>query len=102
MATINDYKAWLQEVDIGPSDYESPSALVNAIRHVGEYGLFKVVEANGTNNGIIISADGTEDKLHLVTDKQINAFITHIEASLCNGMSAEAYESFKRGMGKDD
>lgn len=48
MATINDYKAWLQEVDIDPSDYESPSALVNAIRHVGEYGLFKVVEANGT------------------------------------------------------
>lgn len=102
MATIYDYKAWLQEVHINPSDYESPSALVCAIRNGGEYGLFKVVEANGANNGIIISADGTEDKLHLVTDKQINAFITHIEALLCNGMSAEAYESFKREMDKDD
>ena len=102
MATINDYKAWLQEVDIDSSDYETPSALVNAIRNGGEYGLYKVVEANGLNNGIIISADGTEDKLHLVTDKQINAFITHIEALLCNGMPAEAYESFKREMEKDD
>ena len=101
MATLNDYKEWLQEVDINPSDYESPSALVTAIRNTEECGLFKVVKANGANNGIIISADGTEDKLHLATDKQINAFITHIETVLCNGMSAEAYESFKRTMEKD-
>ena len=102
MATRNDYKEWLQEVDIDSSDYESPSALVTAIRNIEECGLFKVVKAKGANNGIIISADGTEDKLHLVTDKQINTFITHIETVLCNGMSAEAYESFKRTMEKDD
>ena len=102
MATLNDYKEWLQEVDIDPSDYESPSALVTAIRNIEECGLFKVVKANGADNGIIISADGTEDKLHLATDKQINAFITHIEKVLCNCMPAEAYESFKRMMEKDD
>ena len=101
MATHNDYKEWLQEVDISPSDYESPSALVTAIRNIEECGLFKVVKANGANNGIILPADGTEDKLPLATDKQINAFITHIETVLCNGMSAEAYESFKRTMEKD-
>ena len=43
MATLNDYKEWLQEVDINPSDYESPSALVTAIRNIEECGLFKVV-----------------------------------------------------------
>ena len=102
MATLNDYKEWLQEVDIDSNDYESPSALVKAIREGGECGLFKVEKANGVNNGIIISADGTEDKLHLITDKQLNAFITHIETVLCNGMPAEAYESFKRAMEKDD
>lgn len=102
MATINDYKEWLEEVDIDSSDYESPSALVTAIRNEEVCGLFKVVRANGANNGIIISADGTVDKLHLKTDKQINAFINHIETVLCNGMSAETYESYKREMEKDD
>lgn len=102
MATIHDYKEWLQEVDIDPSDYDSPSSLVTAIRNVEECGLFKAEKANGANNGIIISAVGTDDKLHLAKDKQINAFITHIEKVLCNGMSAEAYESFKRAMEKDD
>lgn len=102
MATIQDFKVWLQEVNIDPSDYESPSALVTAIRNREECGLFKVEKANGANNGIIISAVGTDDKLHLATDKQINAFITHIEKVLCNGMLAEAYESFKRTMEKDD
>ena len=102
MATINDYKVWLQEVDIDSSDYESLSALVNAISEGGEYSLFKVEKAKGVNNGIIISANATEDKLHLITDKQINAFITHIEKLLCNGMSAEAYESFKRTIKKDN
>ena len=44
MATIQDFKEWLQEVDIDPSDYESPSSLVTAIRNVEECGLFEVVK----------------------------------------------------------
>lgn len=58
-----------------------------------ECGFFTTQIANGANNGWIISAEGVELKLHLTTLKQIGAFIRHIEATLCEDMDAEVYET---------
>ena len=107
MATINDYKEWLNEIDIEPTDYESPSNLVHTLRNPesGDQkegcGGFYTQVANGANNGWIISADGVEDKLHLKTPKQMTAFIRHIEATLCEDMDAEIYASYRHSMEKD-
>lgn len=64
--------------------------------------LFHTSIANGKNNGWIISADGVEEVLHLFTPKQVSAFITHIQTTICEGMDAEVYASFKHEMLKDD
>lgn len=102
MALLNNYIDWLQEVDIDEKDYESASDLVHSLRNVCECGLFKTAIANGKNNGWIVSACGTEDNLHLFTPKQVSAFIRHIEVTLCEGMDAEIYSSYKHNMLKDD
>lgn len=101
MSTLNDYKDWFQELDLSETDYEAADQLVHSLKNVCDCGLFHTVVANGQNNGWIVSADGTEDTLHLITEKQKLAFITHIQAILCGGMDAEDYASFKHNMMKD-
>lgn len=107
MEPINDYKAWFDELELEPSDYELTSALVHAIRttvYTGkecDCGGFYIQIAKGVNNGWILSADGVVDKLHLRTHKQISGFIRHIEANLCEDMDAEIYESFRHAMDKE-
>ena len=71
MATLSDYKDWLEELDFESSDYEAISQLVHSIRNRCECGLYNTQEAKGVNNGWIISASGVEDKLHLKTPKQM-------------------------------
>lgn len=72
MPTINVYKKWLSEVDINPCDYESPSHLVHTHKYTAlhgeecECGFFTTQRANGANSGWIISAEGVENKLHLI------------------------------------
>lgn len=108
MTTINDYKAWFDEVDLESSEYEAASNLVHVLRQAvysnsdNDCGGFKAQIANGQNNGWIISADGVDDKLHLTTHKQISAFIRHIEASMCEDMDAEIYASYRHAMERDD
>lgn len=102
MSTLNDYKDWFQELDLSETDYEAADQLVHSMRNVCDCGLFHTVTAKGKNNGWIISADGVEDNLHLITPKQVSAFITHIQATICDGMDAEVYASFKHEMLKDD
>lgn len=102
METLDDYKVWLNEVDLEPTDWESVGQLVHALKNKCECGLFNVKIANGANNGWIIYATGVDDTLHLTTDKQIRAFITHLEVNYCEGMDAEAYASFKHNMQKND
>lgn len=85
-SAINAYRSW----------YNKVAVICNAV-----FGKDDDV-ANGKNNGWIISADGVEEVLHLFTPKQVSAFITHIQATICEGMDAEVYASFKHEMLKDD
>ena len=71
------------------------------MRNCCECGLFNTKVARGTDNGWIISADGTEDNLHLRTMNQMTGFIRFIEKTFCGGMDAEIYCSFRREMEKD-
>lgn len=102
MATRNDYKEWLQIVDFEDTDYEAISQLVHSIRNRCECGLFKTEVAKGNNNGWIISGEGVVDNLHLISPKQMTAFIRHIEATLCDDTDAEIYAWYKHEMEKND
>ena len=61
MATLSDYKDWLEEMDFESSDYEAISQLVHSIRNRCEFGLYNTQEAKGVNNGWIISASGVKE-----------------------------------------
>jgi len=89
MATLSDYKDWLEELD-----FES-------IRNRCECGLYNTQEAKGVNNGWIISASGVEDKLHLKTPKQMTALVRHIEYTLCEDTDAEIYAWYKHALERD-
>ena len=102
MATLFDFKDWLQELDLGPSDYEEISQLVHSLRNICECGLYKTVVARGVNNGWIVSGSGAPDNLKLTTPKQVTAFIRHIEDTLCEGMDAEVFACYKNDMMKDE
>ena len=102
MSLLNDYKDWLQVLNLSETDYEAADQLVHSMRNVCDCGLFHTSIANGKNNGWIISADGVEEVLHLFTPKQVSAFITHIQTTICEGMDAEVYASFKHEMLKND
>ena len=102
MSTLNDYKTWLQELDLSETDYELADQLVHSMRNVCDCGLFHTVTANGKNNGWILSADDAEDNMQLITPQKVSAFITHIQTTICERMDAEVYASFKHEMLKDD
>ena len=101
IATLSDYKDWLEELDFESSDYEAISQLVHSIRNRCECGLYNTQEAKGVNNGWIISASGVEDKLHLKTPKQMTALVRHIEYTLCEDTDAEIYAWYKHALERD-
>lgn len=102
MATLNDFKDWFNEVGLEESEYENACHLVHSLRNLCKCGLFNTQVANGNDNGWIITCDGVDDVLHLLTPEQIIVFIHYIERIFCEGMDAERYCLYKQAMEKDD
>lgn len=100
MATIADFKEWLEEIDL--TDYDDVDSLYRTVSDLSDYGLFSIQEARGTDNGWILYADGCDDTLHIKTEKARALLLRIIEDDYCEGMSEEGWYAYHKAMEKDD
>lgn len=100
MATSQDFKSWLDGIDL--EDYDDVDSLYRTVETLTNYGVFSIAEANGVDNGWIVSSEYADESLHIPSEKARQTLLSMIESKYCEGMSEEGWYAFHRAMEKDD
>ena len=99
MATDN-FDEWFGNVEL--ENYDDVDSLYRTVNDLSDYGMFSIADANGTNNGWILYADGYDITLHIKSQLAKDTFLSIIEKRFCEGMSEEGWYAYHKAMEKDD
>jgi hypothetical protein len=97
MNTTN-FEEWLQTIDF--DSYREVYGLYTDVETISDMGIFSCKTEKETQ--FIVKNSLSGESLFLASEKAKNAFLRHIEQKYCDGMSMEAWFSFKNEMEKED
>lgn len=100
MATTQDFKGWLDSIDL--ENYDDVDSLYRTVETLTDYGVFSIAKANGEDNGWIVSSDYADESLHIASEQARQTLLGMIETKYCEGMSEEGWYAFHRAMEKND
>lgn len=98
MATITDFQAWLDEIDL--DNYDDVDSLYRSVKENDNYGLFKTEVA--PNGQYIVSSTIATNKLRLASGLAKDTFLRLIEKVFCNNEPEETWYVFYKAMEKND
>lgn len=98
MTTTFDFDDWLDAAD--PCDAANVAGLVEAVRNETDFSGFKAERAS--NGKLVVSADGLELKLILVSKEAEDAFVRRIHGRYVpSGMDAGVYAAVEHHNDRD-
>lgn len=100
MATTTNFNEWFDAIEL--SDYEEVDSMYRSVSECTDYGLYKTQTAKGVDNGWILSCEGVDFSLHILTQKAKEEFLREIEERYCNNEPEDAWYSVQREMRKKD
>lgn len=100
MATITDFKEWLQGVDL--DDYNDVYDLYCAVNSVADIGMFECLKKESDNSMYFVKSTTTDDVLLLASDKARNYFIDHLNTTFAGDLDIEGWYNFKHENEKDN
>ncbi len=92
MATQN-FSDWTSEID--KENYNEVQDLYDTVDSLSNGGSFTIQEANGKNNGWIVSGMGMADTLHIASEQARQAFLSFIKTHFCDGMEVNGWVAMK-------
>lgn len=100
MSTTQDFKDWLDGLEL--KDYDDIDSLYRTVETLTDYGVFSIAEANGEDNGWIVTSEYADEAIHIASEKARQTLLSMIESRYCEGMSEEGWYAFHRAMEKND
>lgn len=99
MATITDFKTWLDCNDL--SDFNDVYSLYHSVQDVEKWAGFST--ERGKKEGVyIVKSVECDDNLLLASENARSTFLSVIESRYCEGMDIETYYIYHHGIAKDD
>ena len=92
MAT-QSFSIWTSEID--KENYNEVQDLYDTIESLSNGGSFTIEEANGKNNGWIVSGTGMADTLHIASEQARQAFLSYIKTNFCDGLEVDLWAEMK-------
>ena len=101
MATIRDFKAWIDGVDL--EDYNEVYCLYRAVKDLNEWGGFRCTQRETSRgNMYFVKCDYTDDILMLASDKARDYFLDDLEKTHAGELDMEHWYGYKYSLEKED